>query len=251
VKVTILGSGTCAVTKERSCAGYAIQTRETSFLLDCGFGTLRRMAETDIDYKKIDAVVISHHHLDHVGDLMPLLMALRWTPGFKRQKPLTLIGPQGFRSFMEHSQGLYGESLFPVDQYNIEIMEISTESITIGDCQITAFPVFHSGHSNGYQVKHQNKVLAYSGDTGPGDHLVTVLKNADVALVECAFPDEQQFEFHLTPTVAAQYARHADVDTLVLTHFYPMMEGVDVVGIAGEHFFGKIVKAEDKMTFDL
>jgi ribonuclease BN (tRNA processing enzyme) len=52
-KVTILGSGTCAVTKERSCSSYALQIGEQFFLLDIGFGSSRRLAEAGLNYRAI------------------------------------------------------------------------------------------------------------------------------------------------------------------------------------------------------
>ncbi len=251
MKLTILGSGTCAVTQRRSCSSYCVQTDEVSFLLDCGFGTLRRLTEAGIDYRHLDAVFCSHHHLDHFGDLPPLLMALRWTPGFERKKPLTLVGPPGFRKLLYHSRDAYGEWLLPENLYEIRIRELDKEAISLGDCRITAHPVLHSGYSNGYRVEHNQHVLAYSGDTGPSELVPQVLDNANIAVVESAFPDDQPFDFHLTPKQAAEYAERANVDTLVLTHFYPMMDEIDVVAAAREHFRGKIVRAEDLMVFQI
>jgi len=42
----------------------------------------------------------THTHVDHIGDLMPLLHALK-LPGLPREKPLFIIGPPGFPDFFE------------------------------------------------------------------------------------------------------------------------------------------------------
>lgn len=251
MRLTILGSGTCAVTKERSCSSYFLQIGELNVLMDLGFGAMRRMAEAGIDYRTIDAIVCTHFHLDHIGDVSPFLMATRYTPGFQRQKPLTLIGPHGFESFLLASRDLYGDWLLPTDHYPLKIVELETEQYQLGECLIEAKSMFHSRPTNGYSVEYHNKICAYSGDTGPCDELVSLAQNADVAIFECSFPDDQPFEFHLTPTQAGDLAKRAGVKKLLLTHLYPMMDKIDVVAAAARCFDGEIDIAHDLDVIDI
>ncbi len=245
MEITILGSGTCAVTPQRSCSSYYIKTQGQHILLDIGFGALRRMAEAHIDYREIDMVLCSHFHLDHVGDLAPLLMALTFTPGFERKKPLTLIGPQGFRKFMHNLRDIYGDWLLPRNEYPLTIYDLNTEHLEVNGCVIQASTMCHTQYTNGYRIENGGKVLAYSADTGPCDELTKLCKDADLAFIECSFPDDQPFEFHLTPRQAAKAARDAGVKHLVLTHFYPMMDEIDIKSICKPIYDGKIDLAKD------
>lgn len=251
MEIIILGSGTCAVTRRRSCSSYYIRTSEQHILLDIGFGALRRMSEAGIDYREIDVVLCSHFHLDHIGDLAPLLMALRFTPGYERKKPLTLIGPQGFRDFLHASQELYGDWLLPRDEYPLTIYELNTEHLEVNGCVIRAMTMHHTPYTNGYRLEHQGKAVAYSADTGPCDELVELCKDADLAFVECSFPNDQPFEFHLTPQQAADAAQRAKVKHLILTHFYPMMDDFDVKASCRHLFEGRLDVAEDLARYTL
>lgn len=244
MKVTILGSGTCAVTKARSCSSYFIKIGELNVLLDIGFGSMRRMTDADIDYREIDAILCTHFHLDHIGDLAPFLMATRYTPGFSRHKPLTLIGPEGIESFLLASQELFGDWLLPT-QYPLNIIELDAEHYQLDDCLIQALPMYHSQPTNGYRIEQNDAVCVYSGDTGPCNQLVHLAKNADVALFECSFPDDQPYEFHLTPGQAGEMAQRAGVKKLLLTHFYPMMDHIDVITTAARYFDGEIKMLHD------
>jgi ribonuclease BN (tRNA processing enzyme) len=251
MKLTILGSGTCAVTAERSCSCYFLKIDDLNVLLDIGFGAMRRLVDAGIDYRDIDAIVCSHCHLDHVGDLAPFLMATRFTPGFQREKPLTLIGPTGFAAFLYGCRDLFGEWLLPADDYPLKIVELDAEQYQLGACLIEAQSMNHSRPTNGYRFEHHGAVCVYSADTGPCDNLVNLAQQADVAIFECSFPDDQPFEFHLTPQQAGRMAQQAGVKKLLLTHFYPMMENVDVIGAAAHFFDGDIDLAEDFKVFDI
>lgn len=251
MKATVLGSGTCAVRQERACACYFIEAGELKILLDIGFGSLRQMAEAGIDYRDINAIICTHLHLDHIGDLAAFLFATRYTPGFTRAKRLPIIGPRGLRAFLQRSRDLYGDWLLPADQYELTIVEMNSEQYQLGDCLIEALTMQHTENANGYRVTHNKRALAYSGDTGPCDEIVRLCQNADLALIECSFPDDLPFEYHLTPSQAARVAQQAAVKKLVLTHFYPMMDAIDVKALAAAVFSGDIEIAEDFKTFDI
>ncbi len=245
LELVILGSGTCAVTLRRSTACYYLRIGETQVLLDIGFGAIRRMLEAGIDHREIDYVFCSHRHPDHVADLGPLLMALRHTPGYQRQKPLTLIGPSGFRQHMECLSELCGDWIIAAKGYDLRIEEMHNETKAFGDWQVTALTMAHSQFTNGYRFQYRDRVLSYSADTGLCDQLISLVQDADLALMECSFPDEQGMEGHLTPTSAGQVAERAACKRLLLTHFYPMMDDIEVTKICARAYHGRIDVTED------
>lgn len=251
MKLTILGSGTCAVTLRRSCSSYYLNADGTHILLDMGFGALRRLAEAGIDYRDIDVVIASHFHLDHISDLPPLLMALRFTPGYKRQKPLTLIGPKNLKRFLFDCRDLFGDWLLPTDEYELNIHELEAEQLLLSNCLITARSTFHTENSNGYRFECNGRSLMYSGDSGPCDALVELAEDVDLALIECSFPDDEAFEKHLTPMQAAHIAEQAHAKKLLLTHFYPSMDKINIMAACKNFYNGRISIAEDLACYEL
>ncbi|MDZ7725046.1 MAG: MBL fold metallo-hydrolase [candidate division KSB1 bacterium] len=243
--ITVLGSGTCAITPERSCAGYALHCRDQLIIMDMGFGALRRMMQANIDYREIDVILITHEHLDHSSDLAPLLMALHHTPGFIRRAPLTLVGPKGFKRFLTGCRDLYGDWLLENETFDLVIHELDNETLEIAPCAIKACPMHHSRPSVGYRIEYQERSLAYSGDTGMCDQVIDLNRDADLAILECSFPDDQPFEYHLTPEQVGTIAAAAGCRRLLLTHFYPMMENVDIIGMVKKQYNGVISLAYD------
>ncbi len=76
-------------------------------------------------------------------------------------------------------------------------------------------------------------------------------RDADLLIADCSMPDEAKIEGHLTPGLAGELAAAGGVKLLVLSHFYPACDGVDVVAQCRRHYAGPIVCAEDLMRIDL
>jgi len=112
-KLTLLGTGTCVPIEKRNSSGYFLKTKNLNILIDCGSGTLRRLTEAKIDYRKIDIICLTHFHPDHTSDLAPFLLATRYTPDFTRNKTLTLVGPIGLKGHLKLLAELYGKIILP------------------------------------------------------------------------------------------------------------------------------------------
>ena len=61
------------------CAGLLVQTDRTRLVLDLGPGTLQELRR-HTDFRTLDAVIVSHMHVDHVLDLLALRHALAYNP---------------------------------------------------------------------------------------------------------------------------------------------------------------------------
>ena len=93
--------------------------------------------------------------------------------------------------------------------------------------------------------------MVYSGDTDVCENLVTLARDADVLICESALPDELKVPGHLTPSLAGQIASQAGVRKLVLTHFYPECNAVDVAEQCRKTYPGPLVLAEDLLEIRL
>jgi len=67
MKLTILGSGTSIPHPRRASPGFWLETGNHKVLLDIGPDIPHRMAEEHLDWPDIDAIWVSHFHLDHFG----------------------------------------------------------------------------------------------------------------------------------------------------------------------------------------
>ncbi|MDZ7260582.1 MAG: MBL fold metallo-hydrolase [candidate division KSB1 bacterium] len=249
MEVTILGSGTCVPRLKRSSPGLAVQVGKEQLLLDGGAGTLRRMLEAGIDYKQLDYIFYTHLHPDHTAELIPILFAIKNTPGWVRERPLKIFGPSGFGKFFKQLSQIYGDWIIS-PSYKLTVQELKEDLQDFGSWLIKTRPVRHSYDLTciGYRIEEKGTgVLVYSGDTDYCPEIISLAEAADMAVLECSYPDSHKIPGHLTPSLAGRIAQQAQCKKLVLTHLYPACDEVDMVAECKKVFEGDIVVAEDLM----
>ncbi len=245
MQLTILGSGTAIPSGERFPAGYSVATGAVRLMVDCGPGTLRRLAQAGTSVAVLDAVLLTHYHTDHCADLAALLFALR-SPHFAGRAPLHVFGAPGLQRLVDKLTEAW--PWLQPRGYELLLHEVQPGAFELGDVHVAAVPIRHTAQSLGYRLTTAGGTIAFAGDADECDELVELARGADTFVCDAATPDGQKLDGHLTPALAARYAARAGVRRLVLTHFYPECEGHDLRAAAAAHFAGEIVLAEDLAT---
>jgi ribonuclease BN (tRNA processing enzyme) len=247
MKLTILGSGTGVPSLERSSPGYLLSVRNHQYLIDCGSGTLRQLIKAGASYKFLDGAFITHTHPDHVGDLIPLIHALKATPDFRRESPLRLYGPSGFKVYFE-------QYVSPVatkpKHFTIEVLE-AAKSLEIGDLSVTTCPILHSQQLNSvaYRFELAGRSIVLSGDCDYDPAIASLAHNADILILDCSFPDALKIAGHLSAGECGRIAAQANVSTLILSHLYPVRPEDDTRLAEAKALCSADVRlAEDLMT---
>jgi ribonuclease BN (tRNA processing enzyme) len=250
MEIIILGSGTTVPLAERASPSIAVLIEKDLLLLDIGPGTVRQLAVAGLKHEDIDYVAISHFHPDHTADLIHLIFATRHPPVLKMRKPFTIIGPKGFRGFLELLKKPYGNWLdLPDSLMRVEELQTKKEDTRVFNCfAIHSSPLPHTAQSIGFRiVDNSGNSLVYSGDTGYCEELVDLARGADLLILESAFPDGQGVEGHLTPSRAGAIASSSGTKRLVLTHFYPECLRSDIEGQCRKTYQDELILAADFM----
>ncbi len=254
MKITILGSGTCVPSLKRSSCSVLIEIAQSLLLFDAGAGTMRRLLEAGVTIDQLSHIFFSHLHPDHTAELVTFLFATKYPYTYRRRKPFTIVAAEGFLDFYERLKSAYGEWI-ELAPGLMDITELDTKKrdhLDFGQFDVDSLPMDHTDKSLAYRITApDNRSVVYSGDTDLCDNLVTLAKGVDVLICESALPDEMKVPGHLTPSLAGQIATRARVKKLVLTHFYPECDGVDVAKECRKTYQGPLVLAEDLMEIEL
>ena len=251
MRLTTIGTGTIALTVERARAGHLLESGDVRLLLDCGSGVVQRLAA--YDWWNITHVALTHFHADHIGDLPTLIFAWRHARLPGRSDPLEIIGPPGTVALIAGMAAAFG-SWVTMPGFPLSIREIPAgESVALGDggMRLEARKVPHTDESVAYSVVRDRRRIVYTGDTGFDEGLGTWAAGADVLLCECSLPDAMAIPTHLTPRECGAIAAISAPGKLVLTHFYPPVERVDIRAEVGERFAGQVVLATDGWTREI
>lgn len=251
MEITFLGTGVAIPQKDRVQSGILVEFEEKPLLIDCGSGVLNRIFETGIPHTKIDTVLLSHLHLDHVADLLSLLKA-NWLMG---KNDMRIYGPEGTEDWFTGLLGLY-EYIFEGVDVKVSEHAPGDEFVPEGfDCEITCAAALHSVPTLAYRVASGEGDFVYSGDTEPCRDILDLATGTDLLIHECSFPAGVKVTNHTTPTTLASLLEDyiEEIGSLCLTHFYPDMQGHERETIyrLKKYFSGDVILAEDLMKLEL
>ena len=206
MKLTILGNNGPYPCAGGACSAYLLSSDSTHVLIDCGSGALASLPK-HIKYDALDAVILSHLHYDHMGDMLPMQYALQFHP---RSEALRVLAPESPAAV---------RALLDAPAYALKPMQ----DIQIGDIRFTFFPVRHPVECFALRAECEGRVFVYTGDTNTIAGLEAFAQNADVLLADAGLSSEHWKESapHLSAFHCAQLAVQANAKRLLLTHLNP------------------------------
>lgn len=249
MKIIVLGSGTGIPNLQRNAPGYYLSAAKQEMLVDCGSATLLQLERAKKSYQNLDLVCITHTHVDHIGDLAPLIHALR-LPGFVRTKPLTIMGPPGFAAFFTN----FIEPIVGMPKgFAVHVIEAPLHHKS-GVLQIASTTTLHSSHiaSVAYRFSQENKHVVFSGDCDYDPEIANFANQADLLILDCSTLQANKISGHLSAAECGKIATQASVKQLLLTHLYPIKEADEVrIEECGANFSGSIKLANDLMEINI
>jgi ribonuclease BN (tRNA processing enzyme) len=265
------------------------------YIVDAGEGVTRRLTRAGIAIGDIDNIFITHPHSDHTGGLGGLLST---EYDYNRTRPVNIYGPPGTDAsikalvqFLTVSADIrISEGMRTIPAAKIFFGHDSGVGMIYhdGNVKVTAAENSHfnfppGSPANGkyksysYRFETADRVIVFSGDTGPSAALAELAKGADLLVTEVISVEEwkeqqiktgrwqsmtpeqqaralrRQVEEHITPDEIGKMATRANVKTVVLSHFLPATDPNDKYERLGEqvnqYFSGRVLVAKDLMEF--
>lgn len=254
MKVWILGSGTLLPHPRRGSPGYWLEVVQDRILLDCGSGTLGRLARLGLEWSRISHILLTHFHTDHVGDLAPILFALKHGPRPPRTLPLSILGPRGLKDHLHALSQAHGSYVLEPG-FPLLVEEIGPHSAwksDSGDYSIQTFRTLHTETAQAYRLEGPGGTFGFSGDTGPVEGMAGFFREVDLMVAECSNPDGKEMENHLTPRELAVLARDAAPKLLVNVHAYPPLDPEAVPDLLSERgYMGEVRPGRDGMRISI
>lgn len=280
-------------TKDRAQSSNLLIVNGTLYLIDAGDGVTRRIVQAGYDFRKVGKVFITHPHSDHDNGLATLLDS-EWE--YQRAEPIDIYGGgvealvRGAVDYLtpnaeiRWSEGkkrpmadiFHGHDVSPGVIYQDANVKVTAVENTHFHFQ-PGDPAYGKYHSYSYRFDTPDKVVFFTGDTGPSDAVVELAKGADLYVTECTSPDDvvalfkksgawqaktpaeqegflrHMHEEHVTPEDIGKMAAKAGVKAVVMTHLGPTANPNDdyqrYVDGAKKYYSGPITLAKDLMKF--
>ncbi len=214
--ITLLGTGTCQIELERRASSVLIELDGMYILFDCGHGIVQRLLDVGVQHKDIEHIVLSHFHLDHVSDLLPLLHAGAWSRRDPRSTDPHIYGPPGVQKLIEGFVNIFGLHAFQQPGYHLVVHEVTEEHM-------------------------QGKQYAITGDSEFHEAEISFLKDVDLAIIDSG---------HISDEQIVQLAAASQAKTIVCSHLYREIDAQQLQKLAeAGGYQGTILVGRDLMTF--
>ncbi len=227
IRLGFIGTGTCNSTL-RTPQSLALTDGTSIVMVDAGGGFYHRLGKLAPEfprYDTIDAVILTHYHVDHVSGLPDLLWGEMWDAAGTRGRPLIIAGPRGLEKFLKtRLLPFMGDYEIPFELVPVEFNPGDTGDF--GFLKVIAVPLAHGEESTGYMIDVAGRRLAITGDTGFCDALPRFLRESDVAVIEWSFSDDRVRPKHIsTADIAALLKEGALPPEVHVIHQYPDADG--------------------------
>lgn len=266
LRVQVLGSGGPELSG-RASSGYIVWIdNKARLLIDAGGGTFLHFAQSGAKLEDLDAILITHNHIDHTNDLAAFMKAGFFTD---RTKTLPIYGPSGNTIFPDIAT--FAKRLFAQDgvyaymadiltqeshsfQITPHILRDKKEILTMNGYSVQSLSVHHGiVPALAFRIEIGDKVILFSGDTNDeAGELSSFAKNADLLVADFAIPQNAggiTQELHMTPSQIALIAKKSKTKHLLLSHIMKRSEAhlEESVTIIKKEYAQKISIAEDLM----
>lgn len=239
VSVQVLGSGGPESGDKRASSAYLVWIDGMSrFLIDFGGGAMLRFEESNARIEDLDALLLTHLHIDHTADIPALIKASYFS---SRREDLLLFGPD--KNGLMPDTNTFTQRLFANDRgawkymgdyldgraaFQLKPVTLA-QSRTIkliykkGDIAIQAVSVHHGPiPAIAYRINIGNYSVTFSGDMNGSYHTLEKLaKGSDLLIAHHAVPKGTRgvaAQLHMTPVTIGEIADRAKVKKLILSH---------------------------------
>ncbi|MEN6430486.1 MAG: MBL fold metallo-hydrolase [Coriobacteriales bacterium] len=242
MRLTVLGSSASYADAGRACAGYLVRCGSTSVLFDCGNGVIANLSRV-LEPTALDAVFITHEHIDHFADIYALQAALRYAPSGPAPS-LPLYVPVGLFAKMGAVLGTTGRAEL-AEAFDVHEIEEGVP-LHVGALTVSAHRVDHVEPTYALRAMCDGSRLVYTSDTRAGAAARAASAGADLLVADATLPDEYAGRSaHMTATEAGQLAHDCGARSLVLTHLWPSVDRVKALADAARVFRGPVTVAQE------
>ncbi len=249
MRLTVVGCSGSFPGPDSPASCYLVEHEGFRLVVDLGNGALGPL-QRHVHLHEVDAVWLSHLHVDHCIDVTSYYVARQYHPEGSPPR-LPVLGPEGTGPQLTRA---YGTADATANFSRVfDFWTIEPGVVEVGPFRLSAALMAHPVPCYGVRIEAGGRSLVYTGDTAPTDALVELARGADVLLAEASFLEGEANPpgLHLTGREAGEHAAKAGVGRLIVTHVPPWHELDRTLEEAAAGFDGPVEAARSDAVLEL
>jgi ribonuclease Z len=280
-KVTLLGTGTPIPSIDRFGPSTLIEAGDQKLLIDAGRGATIRLHQLNIPIGRLDALLLTHFHSDHISGV-PDVWLTGWLESYfgTRQTPFRVIGPRGTKRLIAKLEEAYADDIrirmadekLPPDGIATVAEEYERDGVVYekDGLKVIAFEVDHGDvikPAYGYRIEYAGRVAVISGDTRYNQNVIKYATGADLLVHEVAIARPELLSdahirrimaHHTTAREAGMVFEQTKPKLAAYTHLVflasprvPRASVAELVAETRQTYRGPLEVGEDLMSFEI
>ena len=280
-RVTLLGTGTPIPRPDRFGPSTLVEAGDQKLLIDAGRGATIRLNQLGIPIGRIDALLLTHYHSDHISGVADV-----WLTGWlesdfgTRKTPFRVIGPTGAKPLMENLERAYAADIkiriadekLPPEGAAVDVSEFDRDGVIYekNGVRVIAFEVDHGDMIKpcyGYRIEYRGRSAVFSSDTRYNENVIKYGAGCDLLVHEVAIAAPELMKeayvqrimaHHTTAREAGQVFARTRPKLAAYTHLVflastkiPAMTIDDLVVETRQTYDGPLQPGEDLMSFEI
>ena len=225
MKVRILGFSGGFPTAMRPTSGYLLTYGDRNVLIDCGSGVLSELSKV-MSPEKIDAIILTHWHQDHISDLgvFGYLLQMMKSDGFEIKK-IPIYCPSEPHNI---------RARFETDPHFIFQTYDADSVLDWEGSRFSFYKTIHPIECYAVRVDYLNARFVYTSDTAYDPMLAEFVRDSNLLIVDAGALESRRKDkmIHTTPTEWREIYLKSGSKRVVLSHLIPYYDLSDAVAEA-------------------
>lgn len=251
IRFVTIGTGNAYPQAYRGPTSTLIRYQQQQIVVDLGSGALQKLCAVGAPPSLIDAVFLTHAHIDHLSDLQALLFGIA-VGTIVREQPLAIYASSDTLAFVHAMRAAFGRWLSRHEERVIWHEIAPAQRRMVGALLLETATVQHTDSSVAYKFSTADgRSLAIPGDTGVHPPLEAFVRGVDALIIECGSDPNAPVETHLTPEQLRALLIQAEPKTSFIVHRPPALYDYPLEAFLQEAYSGNVVIPNDLDAFEI
>lgn len=246
-----LGAGNSTPHPSYGPASTLLSFHDRHYVIDLGAGALQKLTHQGVELAALDAVFLTHAHIDHLSDLLPLVFGIS-VETIERHRPLQFFLSAETYGYVSEVMRVFERWMCKKPQLFEWTIVAPSDRFVLDDMVVDVGSVAHTEGSVAWKwTTPDGRRVAIPGDTGAHEPLIDFVRGVDALVIECGNDFQTPYDSHLNPEQLRELLSAAQPKRSLVVHRPPSLFDFPLEEYLKETYHGEVHLPVDGTLFEI